>query len=270
MGSPPTRRALAPPFASGPWHTAHFAAYTRAPSAGVPLPGGRPVPSGKMLMSHADRSVAVMGFPSFGVCPNAALENSVSVRKIRNVRSLSVNIPYLPAAFDRPARNGIIVLARESGHSRRPRRLAAGRDKLRAGRLHIPGLVPCAALKDHGTAIPTPRHAESSECLALDGTLKRGLSPGLATIGGHHDLGDAAIARIGDAGNLIESRAAQCKPGRWMRDEGFHFLDEIETICLSTRENRRIGPGFVKRHARLIGDLKPPYPFDVHVAFPAG
>src|SRR5439155_26361399 len=115
MGSPPTRRALAPPFASGPLHTAHFAAYTRAPSAGVPLPGGRHVPSGRMLMSHSDRSAAVMGIPSFGACPNAALEHSASVTKIRNVRSLSVNIPYLPDAFERPACNGVIVLARESG-----------------------------------------------------------------------------------------------------------------------------------------------------------
>ena len=55
-----------------------------------------------------------------------------------------------------------------------------------------------------------------------------------------------------------------------MRDEGFHFLDEIESICLSAREDRRVGPGLIKRHARLIGDLKPPHPFDVHVAFPAG
>src|SRR5438876_3357769 len=136
IGLPPTSAALGPPLPFSPWHTAHFAAKIRAPSAGVPLPGGRPVPSGRMLMSHSDRSAAVMGFPSFGACPNAALENSASVTKIRNVRSLSVNIPYLPAAFDRPARNGVIVLARESGYSRRPRRLAAGRDKPRSGRLH--------------------------------------------------------------------------------------------------------------------------------------
>ena len=38
----------------------------RAPCEGVPLPGGRPVPSGWMWMSQAASSDALIGFPSLG------------------------------------------------------------------------------------------------------------------------------------------------------------------------------------------------------------
>src|SRR5215467_10000967 len=43
----------------------------RAPWAGVPLPGGKPVPSGGMLISQAVRSDSATGFPSPG--PSAAI-----------------------------------------------------------------------------------------------------------------------------------------------------------------------------------------------------
>ena len=44
----------------------HFSAKSLAPCAGVPLPGGRLVPSGRMVMSQALMSASLIGLPSFG------------------------------------------------------------------------------------------------------------------------------------------------------------------------------------------------------------
>src|SRR6266550_3681766 len=63
-GPPPTSAAARPPLPFSPWHTAHLLAKMLAPTVGVPLPGGRPVPSGRMLMSQAAISASEMGVPN--------------------------------------------------------------------------------------------------------------------------------------------------------------------------------------------------------------
>ena len=55
-----------------------------------------------------------------------------------------------------------------------------------------------------------------------------------------------------------------------MCDERFHFLEEIEPVRFAAGKDRRVCPGFIEGHSRRFGKLNPPYPFDVHVAFPAG
>src|SRR5215468_4243437 len=114
IGSPPTNRALAPPLPFSPWHMEHFAAKIRAPSAAVPLPGGRPVPSGRMLMFQAAISAGVRGFPRFGDCAKAAFELRTSVSTKMYPPSLCVDILHLSTALDRPARDGVVVLVRKS------------------------------------------------------------------------------------------------------------------------------------------------------------
>src|SRR2546427_4223212 len=54
-GAPPNSGAGARglPFPPSPWHGEHFSAKTRAPWTAVPLPGGKPVPSGITAMSQA-------------------------------------------------------------------------------------------------------------------------------------------------------------------------------------------------------------------------
>ncbi len=158
---------------------------------------------------------------------------------------------HLPAALDRPAGDGVVVLAGEAVQRRNFRSLAARRHQLGSGRLLVAALVPRPALQYRGTAIPAPRQAKSSERLAEDWLLQRRLRPALAAVGGHHDFCDTAVARVGDAGNLIESRPLQRKPGRGMGDEGFDLLEEIKPVRLPARQHRRVGPGFVEGHARL-------------------
>src|SRR5437773_11552556 len=115
--------------------------------ADVPLPGGRPAPSGRMLMFHAERSAALIGCPRFGDCAKAALERRVSVAMRAAALSLSVYIFHLPRALDRPAGDRVVVLAREGGDGRDSSGLAAYRDDFGSRRLHVARLVPRAALQ---------------------------------------------------------------------------------------------------------------------------
>src|SRR5947209_5990168 len=149
----------------------------RAPSAGVPLPGGRPEPSGSTLMSQAAMSAGLIGFPRFGVCAKATLALGASVSAIANPRRLRVYMLHLAAALDRPTGDSVAVLVGEAGHRRNSRGFAPRRHELRSGRLLVAGLVPCSALQYCRDAIPSPRHAESSECLAEDRLLQRCLRP---------------------------------------------------------------------------------------------
>src|ERR1700730_17054836 len=95
----------------------------RAPSAGVPLPAGRPEPSGRMLMSQAAVSAGVISFPRFGRCgfgawAKATLGSKATVSMRANPRRLPVYMLHLPAAFDRPTDDGVVVLADKGSHRR--------------------------------------------------------------------------------------------------------------------------------------------------------
>src|ERR1700733_6928203 len=104
--------ALGPPLPSLPWHASHFSAKIEAPCAGVPPPGGRPLPSGPMLMSHNARSASLTGLPIPGLsaAPTAlakiAKESAIATTV---VKCLAVDMPCLPFAVDRPARDHVHV-----------------------------------------------------------------------------------------------------------------------------------------------------------------
>src|SRR5207244_5716008 len=173
-----------------------------APWAEVPLPAGKPVPSGKMLMSQAASSAGSIGLPRFGPWAKAAFEPRAS--RAAKIRGLCVNMFHLPIALDRPSRDAVVVLAREARYGGNLRGLAARGHDLGAGRLHVASLVPRAALQNPRTALPAPGHAEAGKGLAVHRLLQRRLRPALAAIGRDHQLRYTAIARIGDVCNLIE------------------------------------------------------------------
>src|SRR5438876_11144363 len=102
-----------------------------APCAGVPLPGGRPVPSGRMLMSQAAISAVSMGLPRLGP---AARQPKLTAKIDRAAVSLCVDMAYRPGAADRPAGHAVVVLAREGGGRRHFRRLPPQRYGLGARR----------------------------------------------------------------------------------------------------------------------------------------
>src|SRR5947208_1211124 len=168
-------------------------------------------------MSQPASSAGLIGFPRSGAWAKATFAPRTSA--ITTV-SLRVHMLHLPATLDRPTGDGVVVLAGEAVQRRNFRSFAARGHQLGSGRLLVAALVPRPALQYRGTAIPAPRRAESSERLAEDLLLQCCLRPALAAVGGHHDFRNTAVARVSDAGNLIEPRPLQRKPGRRMGDEG--------------------------------------------------
>src|SRR6266581_4738518 len=157
-----------------------------------------------MLISQRARSDSDIGRPSPG--PSAARARPAPRASATvQARGLSVDMFHLPVPVDRPTREAGVMLVREAQHVRDLLGLAAGGDELGPGRLYVAGFIPRAALQYGGTAIPAPGHAESRESLAQHRSLERGLSPAPASVGGDHDLRNAARARVGDAGDLVVS-----------------------------------------------------------------
>src|SRR3954470_1364204 len=239
IGGLPTSAMLVAPLAFSPWQaTQPFSTNSLAPSAGVPRPGGRLVPSGRMVMSQALMSASLIGLPSFGVSAACAAPSVNASRAAATI--LRVNMLDLPLGADAPAGDAVVVLVREAGDVRHGLGFAAHRDELRARRLEVAGLVEGAALQHRRSTVPAPGHAKARERLGVHRTLQRRLGPGFAAVGRHQHLGDPPRARISDAGNLVEARLLHVDAERRAGDEGLHLLQEIELIGLAARQDRRV------------------------------
>src|SRR4051794_30341559 len=146
-------------------------------------------------------SASVMGLPSPGVSALTAAKPSASAQPAAIAameKALRIDMLDPPVGVDAPARDAVVVLV---GEAERVcdwlLRLSARGDELGAQRLHVAAFVPGAALQHHGLAVPAPWHAEAREGLGLHRLLQRRLSPAFSAVGRNHDLGDAAVARIG-------------------------------------------------------------------------
>src|SRR5579862_4823016 len=136
-----------------------------APWAGVPLPGGRHLPSGPMLMSQSARSASLTGLPSPGWSAAIAVPAKVRASVMTTARCLPVDMLGLPVAVDGPAGDDVHVPHREGGHRNVDLRSAALGEHLLARGLHIAGLVPGAALQHRRLAVPAPGQAEAGQGL---------------------------------------------------------------------------------------------------------
>src|SRR5258706_6528974 len=262
---PRKTRPLPPP----PWQSAQLSAKIAAPCSAVPLPGGKPAPLGSMSMSHSARSVGVIGFPRFGLSPCAPPMARARVHDSDTKIALCVRMGDLPLGVDRPADDGVEMMVLEPQHRGHRGQLAAGRNKLRARGLGIAAFVPGAALQDGCLPVPAPRHAETRKRYAQHRLLNGGLGPAPSAISIDLHAGDPALARIGDARDLVEARPQSPSGGR-LRDEGFDFVDEEKLIGLPVRQRCRVDLRFVEAHGRLRQELDAPYILDVHVALVAG
>src|SRR5580704_4624555 len=136
LGGPPMRSPAMPPLPLSPWHSAHFSAKIFAPSAALPLPGGRLAPSGRILMSHAERSDGLNGLPSLGPSAKARPQVNATPMQVATavpIASLRIDMANLSLAVHGPAGDRVEVLTRETEHRRRLRGLAARGDELLAG-----------------------------------------------------------------------------------------------------------------------------------------
>src|SRR5215831_21302195 len=107
-------------------------------------------------MSHAPRVAGSIGWPRLGPAAATVPTASQSARHTATMLPLDVYMHHLPRGVDRPAGDRVAVLVRHRRDGRDRLQLAACGHKVGAGRLHIAGLVPGAALQDGGTAVPAP------------------------------------------------------------------------------------------------------------------
>src|SRR5262245_5690193 len=175
-------------------------------------------------MFQAVMSASVIGLPRPGVSA-AAVPAPKASTTARARTGLRIDMLDLPVAVDAPARDAVVVLIGERQRARhRFFGLAARSHELGASGLHVAGLVPGAALQHDRLAVPAPRHAEAGERFWNDRLLQRRLRPALAAVGRNHDLGDTSVARIGDAGDLVEALVLERVTEGGMGDERFDLL----------------------------------------------
>src|SRR5262245_19318235 len=215
---PPTSRSFGCPAPLAPWQAWHFCSYTSAPAAAVPLPGGRPAPSGPTLMSQPATCAGVASRPRFGpsgvaaVTPAPAQPPTISASATR-ARS-RVDMLHLAARRHAPGLDAVEV---------EDRVVAVLGDELLAFRLHGAGVVSGARLEHGRRAVPPPGQPEARERARQHRRDQRRLDPGPTCIGRDLDLLDRAVARPGDAGDLMQPTSRQGHAVRGPGDDGFHL-----------------------------------------------
>src|SRR5215472_5079670 len=215
-----TTASTIPPLPSSPWQRAQLSANSILPCAAVPPPGGSPIPSGMTVRSQGARSACEIGCPRLG--PSASAGNAKSNTAASTKRPapiLRVSISHLTFGIDRPASDGVVVVARKFRPFRRRLSLPAQSNEFGARRLHIAGFVPCATLQHGRPTVPMPGHTEAREGLRQRWFLERSLRPARTAVGGDHDLGNASGTRIGDARDLHVTGSLGAHSGRGAGDE---------------------------------------------------
>src|SRR5262249_30768620 len=226
-----------------------------SPSIAVPRPGGRPMPSGPMLMSHAAMSAGAIGCPNCGAWARA--DDAIVSIVMQTATGLSVNIASPAHLVNTPACDGVVVVAPAQ---------ATLIGELRARWLHHAGIVSGATLQYGGTAIPLPSRAEAHKRFLQDRALQSRRRPALSTLSRPLDPPDAAASPPNEPRNLVESGSAQRESRRRTRDEGFHFDREHELPGLFILEYDRVFRCFVFGHGGAGSQLEPAQPLHVHVA----
>src|SRR5580698_1995189 len=136
-GGLPTRMLLDPPLPPSPWHWLQpCSTNTLAPCAALPLPGGRLVPSGSTLMSHALISASEIGLPRWGESAATASDPQERAPNNASACGLRIDMLDLPAVLDAPSGEAVVVLVWKAEHVRNLVGLAAYGDEIRTQRLH--------------------------------------------------------------------------------------------------------------------------------------
>src|SRR5690606_10049360 len=96
--------------------------YRALPARASPDPGGKPAPSGPTLMSQPAICSGVAGTPSFGPSCACAAAPAANVNAATARIKLRIDVRDFPAAGDRPALDGVVVITElrpARGHERR-------------------------------------------------------------------------------------------------------------------------------------------------------
>src|SRR5262245_44778281 len=201
---PPTSRSFGCPAPLAPWQAWHFCSYTSAPAAAVPLPGGRPAPSGPTLMSQPATCAGVASRPRFGpsgvsaVTPAPAQPPTISASATR-ARS-RVDMLHIAARRHAPGLDPVEV---------EDRVVAVLGDELLALRLHGAGVVGSARLAHGRRPVPSPRQPEARQRAWQHGRHERHVHPRATAVGRHVARLDAAVGRPCEAGDLMHAAHRQ-------------------------------------------------------------
>src|SRR5438094_244640 len=265
-GSRATRRSAGPSVPVLPWHAAHLRSYSTAPCTGLPLPGGRPVPSAITSMSQALISSAVAGLPKPNVAGAPGGPASVSLRPQPPPRSPSTTTTNAPrtltiglerhgAVPPHPPRSDVIEMVVGAQ--------AACLPELLQGRLHVAGLVHCAARECGFRPVPVPQVPEPRMTLGEYGLLQLGGRPAPPAIGAHVHARDPTAAAPRYAGDLPPAFLGKgdrvCGEG----DDGFRVHDEAEHARGAVDELRgEVRPGLPVARGAVSGALDEVQPRD--------
>src|SRR5665213_97408 len=175
------------------------------PLAAVPLPAGRPRPSGNTVMSMALTLSSLAGLPMRPSSPNAANSSCATPANLSALR----NMRHAPIRTHIPDLDLIIVIAIIA---------PARRQHFVRGRLQISRVIGCPRLQSSRTAIPSPRQTEPRECFREPSLLQPCVFPSLAV---HRNLDalNLPAPRPCQARDLVRARAARhLLPARRTRD----------------------------------------------------
>src|SRR5262245_9068273 len=243
---PPTRRSATPPSPFAPWHPEHCDTNTSPPCFTVPLPSGKPTPSGVTSMFQPAISRAVGVRPRLYVCACANDDTmQVATRMLRS----SVDIGQLPTASNLPALDGVVVVLR---------RVAALRDELRTRGLDVTRAVHCATLQDRLAAVPHPWQPKANSRAVEDGLLQLRfppISPAVDRDIHPPDLSHAAPSKPRD---LVEALILEPKSWRRMGDRGLGFHGERKWSRAAVRHRAGVLGRLLAGHERRVPDLEPP------------
>src|SRR5262250_343830 len=165
------------------------------PATAVPEPGGSPVPSGGMLMSHPAMSAGVTIRPRSGVSRCAAGAQPASSTMETTASALGEDMLHLAVRRDAPGHDAVVVEDDVAA--------VVGED-LVASRLHRAGIVRRARLQDRRLSVPSPRVPKPRERTRKHRSDELGVRPRLSAVGRDLDLANRASARPRDAGDLGE------------------------------------------------------------------
>src|SRR5665213_3830354 len=209
------------------------------PLAAVPLPAGRPRPSGNTVMSMALILSSLAGLPMRASCPKAPRLRSATRAAILNALR---NMRHAPIGSHIPDLDLIVVIAV----------IAAARSQhFVSGWLQITGLIGGARLQRRRAAVPIPRHSEAREGFGETSLLQLGVLPTFAVIDRNLDALDLAAPGPRETGDLIHARSARhLLPARPPRNHRLRLQLKAELTSLAIRQQVRVVSRFVRRHRR--------------------
>src|SRR5262249_2080573 len=153
-----------------------------------------------MLMSHPAIWAGVAVRPRFGVSVTVAPAQPMSASATAAHARSRVDMLHLPVRLYGPRLDRVVM---EDGV------VAVVGDELVALGLDGARVVGRARFQDRRASTPLPGHAEAGDRSRQHRGNQGRSPPGFAAIGRDLDLRDGAVARPGDAGNFVESGAAQ-------------------------------------------------------------